>query len=118
MSIMRHGAFRQLAAATSALCAAAAIAVAIPASAASDAVLIGARGNMGYTCTPNVNHGVIAGNEPYYQADNGCNYRVWLHEFSNWSGWSFCINPHTDEALPSWALAPQNAYVSSNTAHC
>jgi hypothetical protein len=51
-------------------------------------------------------------------AANGCGTRVWLHQNSDGSGWSYCISPYTYTTVPGWAYWPLQLLVSSNTASC
>ena len=49
---------------------------------------------------------------------NGCGTRVWLHQYSDGSGWSYCVSPHTYTTLPGWAQFPRQLLISANTAGC
>lgn len=74
----------------------------------------------GLDCIENVN--VYAnGNSPFnvYSAYNNCPFRVWLHQYKNGGGWTFCISPDTQR----WSIGapyqnPLNIYLSSNSAKC
>ncbi len=108
----------KFAAAASVLSAAALTASAIPASAAGNVLLIGSAGNDELICTPNLTHGLIGSFEPFYYGVNGCGTRVWLHQFSNGSGWSYCISPNSSGYIPAYAQFPAQALVTANTAKC
>lgn len=90
----------------------------IPASASgsSDALLIGAGGNMEYICTMGLDHGVIRGYAPYYYAVNGCGTRVWLHGIND--SWTYCINPYSSGYIPAYAQFPADAQVTYNHNKC
>jgi hypothetical protein len=90
-----------------------------PASAASYVTLTesgtGGLQHQEFTCLAGT-HAINKG-EPI-QVDNGCGVRVWLHQWPNGSGWSYCVSPHTIQDVPSKYQPSTQAYVSSNTAHC
>jgi len=101
------------------LSAAALTASALPASAASVLWLYGNDGNQEVICTPPGPHGVQELNlVGVAAAQNNCGTRVWLHQFSNGSGWSYCISPNSYTTIPSWADFPAQLLVSSNSAYC
>jgi hypothetical protein len=107
-------------AAASVVSAAALTASALPASAATAQLkLFGEGGNEDFICTPPGTHGIqqlllmgITG------VTNECGTRVWLHQFSNGSGWSYCVSPRTPVLLPAWAEFANQLLVSQNTAAC
>jgi hypothetical protein len=49
---------------------------------------------------------------------NGCDTRVWLHQYSNGSGWSYCISPNSVAEPTGEYSDAEQALVSSNTADC
>jgi hypothetical protein len=49
---------------------------------------------------------------------NGCGTRVWLHQYSDGSGWAYCVSPYQYDTLPGWAQFPQQLLISANTAGC
>jgi hypothetical protein len=103
----------------SALCAAALTMSAVPASATSVAWFYGAAYNQEIICTPPTTHGLeSASARGFVAASNGCSTRVWLHQFSDGSGWSYCISPNKYVTIPDWAQFPEQALVSENTAPC
>lgn len=53
-----------------------------------------------------------------FNADNGCNGRLWLHRLANGGGASYCINPNTDAAIPAADQATVSVTSSTNTAKC
>jgi hypothetical protein len=93
-------------------------ALATPASASTSAsvVLLGENGVLTYPCSGT--YGVLVDYGPFLQLDNPCSTRVWLHQHSNGSGWSYCVSPYTDVSLPESVSAPGNLQVSGNTADC
>jgi hypothetical protein len=93
-------------------------ALATPASAATSAsvLLLGENGVLTYPCSGT--YGVLVDYGPFLQLDNPCSDRVWLHQHSNGSGWSYCVSPHADVSLPESVSAPGNLQVSGNTAAC
>src|SRR5438552_13520645 len=108
-----------LALAMTTLSAAAVTAFATPAAAATEVLLIGRMTNQALICTPNLTHGLNSNHAfGFYQADNGCNTRLWLHQFSDGSGWAYCVGPHVDKAIPSRFQFPAQALVSANRAAC
>jgi hypothetical protein len=110
----------KFAAAASALSAVALTASAIPASAAAPvAYFYGSGYNQEIECVPPTTHGLESGAARGFTAvSNGCVGRLWLHQFSDGSGWSYCVGPHQFRYLPTWAEFPAQALVSKNTATC
>jgi hypothetical protein len=55
---------------------------------------------------------------------NGCNDRVWLHQYTNYTnghGWSYCISPAVlwgAKQTPSQYVNPENIQITTNTANC
>ncbi len=112
-------------AAATVLSAAALTASALPASASTYAVLYGYGNpnngpyNQEVICTPPGTHGVqAAALGGIYAIQNFCGGRLWLHQFSNGSGWSYCVPPHGYASPPGWAQFPAQLLVSQNTADC
>jgi hypothetical protein len=58
--------------------------------------------------------------EPVYYLVNFCPWRVWLHQYANGSGWSYCIDPQfgMEALVPSRYRRPGNIYISSNESLC
>jgi hypothetical protein len=107
-------------AAASVIGAAALTASAPPAAASTAQVqLFGTSGNQNFICTPPGTHGIqqllLFG---ITAVTNQCGTRVWLHQFSNGSGWSYCVSPRSAVLLPAWAEFAAQLLVSQNTAHC
>jgi hypothetical protein len=50
------------------------------------------------------------------QASNGCATRVWLYENSNSSGYTLCLNPHSDTGTLHRTY--REFYVSVNASRC
>jgi hypothetical protein len=119
---MSHRTMKSLArfaVATSVLCAAVVTGFATPASAVTEVLLIGRRSNEAFTCTVSTTHGLYSGPAMgFYQADNGCGTRLWLHQYGDGSGWAYCIGPHVDKGIPAQYQFPAQALVSANTAAC
>jgi hypothetical protein len=90
------------------------------ASASAEVTLYGASdSNQDVICTPPGAHGVEE--DILFGVDavrNGCGTRVWLHQFSNGSGWSYCVSPHDYATLPDSAQFPAQLLVSENSAAC
>jgi hypothetical protein len=106
-------------AAASLVSAAAITASVLPASAAPELQLFGTSGNQYIICTPPGTHGIQTGQLlGMTGVTNGCNTRAWFHEFSNGSGWSYCVSPRSAVLVPAWAEFPQQVLVSQNTAAC
>lgn len=97
--------------------AAALIASATPASAAAQVTLQGTNGAEHIACQTG-NYGVRSDIGGVTSVSNGCGVRVWLEQFSDGSGWHYCISPHADVSLPGNRQFPRRVYVSTNTAHC
>lgn len=79
--------------------------------------------SIGENCAPtNANYNIapLSGPLGAFAAQNGCIFRLWLHQYNNWQnhGWSYCINPNSSANIPARYSNPQNAYLSSNTARC
>jgi hypothetical protein len=71
-------------------------------------------------CTPQTNYD-LTGSETMLTADNGCQDRVWLHQFVNYGnnhGWAYCISAGANVAVPSQFSNPRNIFISANTAPC
>ena len=108
-----------LAVAASTLSAAVVTAFTSPAMAATDVLLIGRSTNQAIICTRNTTHGLNSHHAMgFFQADNGCNTRLWLHQFADGSGWAYCVGPHVNKAIPNQYQFPAQALVSGNTAAC
>lgn len=76
-------------------------------------------------CTANRNYNILTGTPPFnvYAAANACGFRVWLHQYGyprdTDQGWSYCIPPHGFvNSVPSFAVNPDNIFVSDNPAPC
>jgi hypothetical protein len=112
-------------AAASVISAAALTASTLPAAASTFAVLYGNGNpnngpyNQEVVCTPPGTHPVqsalLFG---IYAIQNFCGGRLWLHQFSNGSGWSYCVSPHGYADPPGWAQFPAQLLISQNTAAC
>lgn len=48
--------------------------------------------------------------------DNYCGVRVWLHQNTDWSGYSLCLSPNSGNVYLHRSY--HNVYISSNTARC
>ena len=81
----------------------------------------------GAACSIGANYNATNGPFNVYTAVNNCNYRVWLHQdpWPEWqtSGQTLCVTPHGARGvfwgtMPSWAVHPDNIYISTNTAGC
>jgi hypothetical protein len=112
-------------AAASVIGAAALTASTIPAAASTYAILYGSGNpnngpyNQEVICTPPGPHGVQSSLlDGIYAIQNFCGGRLWLHQFSNGSGWSYCVSPHGYASPPGWAQFPAQLLISQNTAHC
>lgn len=69
-----------------------------------------------YSCIPNTGAYLHV---PVRYIWNFCSgQRVWLHQYLNGPGWSYCINWAWDGWVPSQYTHPQGLYVSSNPAPC
>jgi hypothetical protein len=91
---------------------------AIPASAASDVLISGGLGAQeSFTCA-NTTHAIAGDVIPVNSVANGCGVRVWLHQYSDGSGWSYCISPSSYVNITGKYQDALQAYVSSNTASC
>jgi hypothetical protein len=92
----------------------------LPVSAATPKLqLFGTGGNQVFICTPPEAHGVDQpGLFGITAVTNQCSTRVWLHEFGDGSGWSFCVSPRTAVLVPAWAEFANQLLVSENTAAC
>jgi hypothetical protein len=108
-------------------CAASASVVLVPAQPAGAQQLFETTALLGGTITYNCFPYPRDINDPlsYYDgltwADNQCDYRVWLHEYTNYqnnNGWAFCISPGQIVSVEPWYWYPQNIYVSNNPAQC
>jgi hypothetical protein len=59
---------------------------------------------------------------PMSGAANGCNYRVWLHQYTNYvgHGWGLCVSPHSyaDFYPPGKYNSPKNIQITSNPDNC
>jgi hypothetical protein len=112
--------FARFTATATVVSAAALMASALPASAATDVQLWGnSDANQYVICTPPGTHGVEE--DILYgisAVTNNCGTRVWFHQFSNGSGWSYCVSPHNEVLVPSWAQFPAQLLVSENSAAC
>jgi hypothetical protein len=51
---------------------------------------------------------------PFHVA-NGCDYRVWLYQWLNHTGYRRCVSPHSETGL---IRAYKSWTISSNTSHC
>ena len=75
--------------------------------------------NQEVICTPPGTHGVqsslLFG---IYAIQNYCGGRLWLHQYSDGSGWSYCVSPHGYASPPGWAQFPAQLLISENTAPC
>jgi hypothetical protein len=116
----------KFAAAASVISAAALTASTLPAAASTTyAVLYGSGNpnngpyNQEIPCTPPTTHPVqsalLSG---IYAIQNFCGGRMWLHQYSNGSGWSYCVSPHGYADPPGWAQFPAQLLISENTAAC
>lgn len=58
--------------------------------------------------------------EHVYSLYNFCPWRVWLHQYANGSGWSYCIDGGMalETLVPSKYTRPGNIYISSNESRC
>jgi hypothetical protein len=116
--------FARLTATATVVSAAALTASALPASASTYAVLYGyGNANNGFDqdviCTPPGTHGVeTSALDGVIAVQNFCGTRLWLHQFSNGSGWSYCVSPRSYATLPGWAEFPAQLLISENTAAC
>jgi len=75
----------------------------------------------GTPCMAGANYNATNGPFNVYVGQNQCTVRVWLHQFTNWegnNGWAYCISPNTGVLIPSWAVNPNNIYVSTNRSAC
>lgn len=54
---------------------------------------------------------------PYYitKVQNNCEFRMWLHQYRDGTGYNTCISPHTSKGIPSLYRQWQ---VTSNTSSC
>ncbi len=98
--------------------AAAITASAIPASGASQVLIVGFKGNEAALCG-SATHNIRTNIWPLSQVENGCGTRVWLHQNTDGSGWTYCVSPHsvTGFLQGKYQYAGQ-FYVSTNTANC
>jgi hypothetical protein len=115
----------KIAAAASVASAAVLTASVLPASAATYAILYGSGNpnngpfNQEVICTPPGTHGVESGLlDGIVAIQNFCGGRLWLHQYSNGSGWAYCVSPHGYANPPGWAQFPAQLLISQNTAAC
>ena len=59
-------------------------------------------------------------NNPIGSIDNSCPYRVWLHQYENNTGLTYCIDPNNgvNQQLSGWETHPGNLQVTSNRNNC
>jgi hypothetical protein len=72
-------------------------------------------------CYANTNYNGTNGTFNVYHARNGCFWRVWLHQYTDWwnHGWAYCISPSAYYVTPPSAYQhPYNIYISSNPSSC
>jgi hypothetical protein len=91
-----------------------------PASASTSVTLIG-DGEAGvvvqeFSCALG-NHATAA-TEPIIQVDNGCKNRVWLHQWSNGTGWSYCVTGNAIRNIPAKYQDATQAQVNASTGTC
>ena len=55
---------------------------------------------------------------PVWEIKNDTGYRVWIHQYANWTGWTHCFSSGTDQSVPSGENQPADIYVSGNTSAC
>jgi hypothetical protein len=55
---------------------------------------------------------------PIYAITNACGTRVWVHQYANNTGWSFCISPYVFGRVNAGYRNPGNIQVSSNPRDC